>query len=163
MHSSFQSTHPLRDATLRASTDTMAQVFFNPRTPCGMRLRHAANGSTSSFFQSTHLLRDATADPPDWFAACNFQSTHPLRDATQHRRRRVSDSRVFNPRTPCGMRPQIIPLSVHLTSTCRIILLLPMRLITQTAKLMCFLVRRPRKNTYSFIFALQKKRTFWVI
>ena len=35
---SFQSTHPVRGATIDAKSSTKSQRYFNPRTPCGVRL-----------------------------------------------------------------------------------------------------------------------------
>ena len=57
----FQSTHPLRDATRRFIIWDMFLKNFNPRTPYGMR--HGATGAFphTGTFQSTHPLRDATA------------------------------------------------------------------------------------------------------
>ena len=34
----FQSTHPVRGATLRKAYTIMTIIYFNPRTPCGVRL-----------------------------------------------------------------------------------------------------------------------------
>ena len=34
----FQSTHPMRDATLRGKQWLVKRKHFNPRIPCGMRL-----------------------------------------------------------------------------------------------------------------------------
>ena len=56
----FQSTHPLRDATL---------VTWS-------------NQNKTHKFQSTHPLRDATGQDKDDNRNRKFQSTHPLRDAT---------------------------------------------------------------------------------
>ena len=102
----FQSTHPLRDATLSSSDNCDNFVDFNPRTPYGMRLETPFFVLFSLKFQSTHPLRDATlADSiVNVFSAISihapltgcdirrtrkyqklriFQSTHPLRDATE--------------------------------------------------------------------------------
>ena len=38
IHSIFQSTHPLRDATCNVIQSSFKQINFNPRTPYGMRL-----------------------------------------------------------------------------------------------------------------------------
>ncbi len=35
-----------------------------------------------------------------------FQSTHPVRGATEHLRWHCRRYGNFNPRTPCGVRPQ---------------------------------------------------------
>ena len=78
----FQSTHPLRGAT--GGTDMLdeAEIHFNPRTPCGVRLQRRLPGIVARI----------------------FQSTHPLRGATPVGRVRHSKGRYFNPRTPCGVR-----------------------------------------------------------
>ena len=36
--------------------------YFNPRTPCGVRLRFLFKGTMTCIFQSTHPVRGATAD-----------------------------------------------------------------------------------------------------
>ncbi len=100
----FQSTHPLRGATLSRApcSGTVAVSIhapltgcdvvspqreqvprcFNPRTPYGVR--HIASIVMGLFilFQSTHPLRGATTPPGLTAAAAEFQSTHPLRGAT---------------------------------------------------------------------------------
>ncbi len=80
---SFQSTHSLRSATehprdlpvpgsvsihaLLAECDHPAKTYpqsrhgFNPRTPCGVRLRSHLRRAQQIKFQSTHSLRSATA------------------------------------------------------------------------------------------------------
>ena len=111
MLKSFQSTHPMRDATIgdcsficslyvisihasHAGCDTTTNILalttinFNPRIPCGMRRKGLRTLQHSSQFQSTHPMRDATAD--DFILSSFsslFQSTHPMRDATKMRRR----------------------------------------------------------------------------
>ena len=123
----FQSTHPLRGATEReerlnalraisihaplAGCDPVLsdlrrrQFDFNPRTPCGVRLKKEEDAAAYEAFQSTHPLRGATSF--SWSLSCShlisihaplagcdvehtyyrtdeytFQSTHPLRGAT---------------------------------------------------------------------------------
>ena len=79
----FQSTHPIRDATLRR----FSWSYFRVR------------------FQSTHPIRDATlmglVDLKDGLI---FQSTHPIRDATWCSNRLSELYLYFNPRIPLGMR-----------------------------------------------------------
>ena len=80
----FQSTHPVRGATgsarrrqvrsgisihaPRAGCDnawryiTRRQTDFNPRTPCGVRLRRCLQSTQTATFQSTHPVRGATAN-----------------------------------------------------------------------------------------------------
>ena len=82
-----------------------ADGHFNPRTPCGVRLRSWSRYCASSKFQSTHPLRGATlwtrSRPRFWLISIHaplagrdghrrrhkktppaFQSTRPLRGAT---------------------------------------------------------------------------------
>ena len=137
--SKFQSTHSLRSATvllyiqktkvyvsihaLLAECDAWscpggAQVCgFNPRTPCGVRLKTVNTFRGEKRFQSTHSLRSATrATPPiscrvivsihALLAECDkkglaflrtgkrFQSTHSLRSATNRILRLLPAQRV---------------------------------------------------------------------
>ena len=57
----FQSTHPLRGATILI-IHTKAPFIdnFNPRTPCGVRLTMTTKPWKHQLFQSTHPLRGAT-------------------------------------------------------------------------------------------------------
>ena len=71
---------------------------FNPRAPCGARLR---NG-----ILNLHLYV--------------FQSTRPVRGATPHHLTILIVCRSFNPRAPCGARPGFdepcrvcVPVSIH--------------------------------------------------
>ena len=56
----FQSTHPLRDATNASRLALRDPHDFNPRTPYGMRQGLTMMALTNILFQSTHPLRDAT-------------------------------------------------------------------------------------------------------
>ena len=56
----FQSTHPLRDATCSRKNRWYHCLYFNPRTPYGMRLNIKVRLNQHAEFQSTHPLRDAT-------------------------------------------------------------------------------------------------------
>ena len=100
----FQSTHPLRGATFQerrlthnriisihaplAGCDAarlpwgVPSVYFNPRTPCGVRLKFGNVTQIDATFQSTHPLRGATVKRVDDNVDSRFQSTHPLRGAT---------------------------------------------------------------------------------
>ena len=55
---------------------------FNPRTPCGVRLR------------GCRAIKRMTL----------FQSTHSLRSATDNKTLKERKTLCFNPRTPCGVR-----------------------------------------------------------
>ena len=125
----FQSTHPVRGATARlvpfirweraisihaprAGCDwrgflscSKYSTYFNPRTPCGVRLLSYAALKLALIFQSTHPVRGATR----WSAgktrcAANFNPRTPcgVRLGCWLRQRRAGH---FNPRTPCGVRP----------------------------------------------------------
>ena len=81
---SFQSTHPIRDATCNGVECSDCPLNFNPRIPLGMRLEGHKIQKERLEFQSTHPIRDATfvfevIEMIDHFL---FQSTHPIRDAT---------------------------------------------------------------------------------
>ena len=83
-HPGFQSTHPLRGATLSVLTSGVNWLF-----------------------QSTHPLRGATPIPATILLFHVFQSTHPLRGATVTSDTFVQPFSNFNPRTPCGVRQNI--------------------------------------------------------
>ena len=82
-HDRFQSTHPLRGATIQ----------------------RAGLAAFLARFQSTHPLRGATLRSHRQRRQGRFQSTHPLRGATPNCRPSRKTQRDFNPRTPCGVRP----------------------------------------------------------
>ena len=102
----FQSTHPMRGATHAPAYIYTPLGYFNPRTPCGVRLVIGYCPPVTVSFQSTHPMRGATCVP---FAAgtrsWRFQSTHPMRGATANASARSDYTTNFNPRTPCGVRP----------------------------------------------------------
>ena len=82
--------------------------YFNPRTPCGVRLRKRDARSLGFQFQSTHPLRGATEIPYSKATVIEFQSTHPLRGATVKMEVYHVGNSDFNPRTPCGVRPACV-------------------------------------------------------
>ena len=57
---SFQSTHPVWDATCRCNYRLIDSTNFNPRTPYGMRHDNTYTTGTYMGFQSTHPVWDAT-------------------------------------------------------------------------------------------------------
>ena len=78
----FQSTHPLRGATLIAGQLLERKWDFNPRTPCGVRHQiHGQTGDLKHFNPRTPcgVRRDRTGGD---CKPHGFQSTHPLRGAT---------------------------------------------------------------------------------
>ena len=122
----FQSTHPLRGATITirrsrrpskisihaplAGCDQIvrgvcsATTHFNPRTPCGVRPHPGSSGRKKRSFQSTHPLRGATRRRSRRTIAARISIHAPLAgcDGTQSKYRQHSNN--FNPRTPCGVR-----------------------------------------------------------
>ena len=116
-------------------TSSESFFFFNPRTPCGVRQTGGEITWTRCWFQSTHSLRSATHRFQ--LAAIHplFQSTHSLRSATVHFKdycvplwvsihallaecdaligKNPLRKASFNPRTPCGVRPEYSPPSIQ--------------------------------------------------
>ena len=116
MLSLFQSTHSMRSAT----------ADIRPR-------------ATRKLFQSTHSMRSATETSSDGdgkifisihalHAECDqlksqrqnrtarFQSTHSMRSATAKAPGFQADRKNFNPRTPCGVRHDVLPESDRIHS-----------------------------------------------
>ena len=100
----FQSTHPLRDATLACYRYCLHMVYFNPRTPYGMRPHLLLIILQIYLFQSTHPLRDATMRVYNY--GCNHRiSIHaPLTGCDIFSYKCCLSTAYFNPRTPYGMR-----------------------------------------------------------
>ena len=106
-------------------------MYFNPRTPCGVRRVHWRATRQGPVFQSTHPVWGATrcdnaagrpflfqSTHPVWgatrLAAVRawdklFQSTHPVWGATSPNWPGSRSSENFNPRTPCGVRRSVPP------------------------------------------------------
>ena len=109
---------------------------FNPRTPCGVRPRSASAGKTSHGFQSTHSLRSATVAavwailptgvsihallaecddsqaPASWDYDVSIHALLAECDVIQNKK--LVDKVSFNPRTPCGVRPDGGRVKVYL-------------------------------------------------
>ena len=124
----FQSTRPVRGATIvlglpddgvvisihapRAGRDPrpdwriIPTLNFNPRAPCGARRFIPAEAEPEDVFQSTRPVRGATTLSNPITINGKFQSTRPVRGATRRPRWRCRPPRNFNPRAPCGARPQ---------------------------------------------------------
>ena len=80
----FQSTRPMRGATVEGDTDEDALIHFNPRAPCGARRVVSPKATVDITFQSTRPMRGATNE---WDYADGwvlFQSTRPMRGATRY-------------------------------------------------------------------------------
>ena len=103
----FQSSRPLRGATLATVSSTTWQANFNPRAPYGARrFTPATTVSVLSISILAPLTgRDTSCRCP---RSCRdgFQSSRPLRGATTAHIRHRLRPRHFNPRAPYGARRQ---------------------------------------------------------
>ena len=104
----FQSTHPVWGATPSHIRASYLEYDFNPRTPCGVRRRTGGARVQATRFQSTH---------PVWGATCRSRRTDWCGPISIHAPRVGCDwprptgttwPSNFNPRTPCGVRPNDI-------------------------------------------------------
>ena len=82
VYEQFQSTHPVRGATNRVLNQPTSLLYFNPRTPCGVRLRSKHQRKHDRVI-SIHAPR----------AGCDQSALCLLINPAD-----------FNPRTPCGVR-----------------------------------------------------------
>ena len=78
----FQSPQPMRAATPTSCFSDGFLIYFNPRSPCGLR------------------PDSATIEAPN----SKFQSPQPMRAATSTLCLMTHMSWNFNPRSPCGLR-----------------------------------------------------------
>ena len=77
------STHaPLAGRDLLPYIDRRCRKYFNPRAPCGARLKTLRSSSPIFVFQPTRPLRGATHYSYYWIDSLAFQPTRPLRGAT---------------------------------------------------------------------------------
>ena len=75
----FQSTRPVRGATASDAHTPSQQWHFNPRAPCGARLRLLWLRLLRKVFQSTRPVRARHATKVANLSAIKFQSTRPVR------------------------------------------------------------------------------------
>ena len=103
--SPFQSTLPVRGATLSRLPLHPDRPCFNPRSPCGERPRSANFAYGAGLFQSTLPVRGATIAHRDNADIVRFQSTLPVRGATGHRMhsQRRPDVSIHAPRAGSDM------------------------------------------------------------
>ena len=131
----FQSTRPLRGATAAMILATYPPADFNPRAPCGARLKELQDRLTEIAFQSTRPLRGATVSLGFFvvqpvisihapLAGCDFSdpffpaslliSIHaPLAGCDDVIPDDWYQYNHFNPRTPCGVRRQLLSPGVN--------------------------------------------------
>ena len=125
----FQSAHPMRGATYSPRLCSPYLPHFNPRTPCGVRQQPVAGVALVMLISIRAPHAGCDVSPITMTAPpMIFQSAHPMRGATIHHghmaQRRLISIRAphagcdesgnvitdnganFNPRTPCGVRPE---------------------------------------------------------
>ena len=102
--SSFQSTRPLRSATSPRRTCGQGRRSFNPRAPCGARLKTHAFVKSLSMFQSTRPLRSATYASMPRCIVFGVSIHAPLAERNAPWHIKAVHEQRFNPRAPCGAR-----------------------------------------------------------
>ena len=123
-HFIFQSTCPMRGTTC-SSKKLSKDNHFNPRAPCGARLKPVTKRVEVSIFQSTCPMRGTTREQGHAIDLSIFQSTCPMRGTTCYQIELYAHnlfqstcpmrgttacgsgdlpSGDFNPRAPCGAR-----------------------------------------------------------
>ena len=124
----FQSTRPMRDATVSVFFSLIFVFDFNPRVPCGTRPVFGCYKISHQFIISIHAShagrdRGSCDSVASWRISIHashagrdigristlaslilFQSTRPMRDATVSNISVPSAIIYFNPRVPCGTR-----------------------------------------------------------
>ncbi len=78
---------------------------FNPRTPCGVRPRSLQADIAPVKFQSTHSLRSATIKGDSQAPHLKVSIHALLAECDARLKRCIPLILSFNPRTPCGVRP----------------------------------------------------------
>ena len=84
---------------------------FNPRTPCGVRLALARLSDVGIPFQSTHSLRSATQTEARTRTMLKVSIHALLAECDAKSPPDFSRYAGFNPRTPCGVRPDYYGIS----------------------------------------------------
>ena len=110
----FQSTHPMRDATVNFDIVILIALYFNPRIPCGMRRKYGH--AFEYFFQDISIHAS--------HAGCDMSLSiirTLRRNISIHASHAGCDDpgavskygkENFNPRIPCGMRPGKRPAEI---------------------------------------------------
>ena len=102
----FQSTLPLRGATLVRHLPGRVYLDFNPRSPYGERLKIYHRLMCNHLFQSTLPLRGATTAYPDEGHAFGISIHAPLTGSDSSGITSWNLFFYFNPRSPYGERPK---------------------------------------------------------
>ena len=103
-HPRFQSTRPLRGATLVRPVSFFISIYFNPRAPCGARRSDTVMDPSGILFQSTRPLRGATRWPRQSLLGRSISIHAPLAGRDMPPGWQVQSRHNFNPRAPCGAR-----------------------------------------------------------
>ncbi len=111
----FQSTHPVRGATLRPRCPVLSIPYFNPRTPCGVRLFHHPAPTLGCYFnpRTPCGVRPHCSPPNKSSLPISIHAPRAGCDATSMTTRNCW--RNFNPRTPCGVRLSVFLVSVTIS------------------------------------------------
>ena len=101
----FQSTLPVRGATLRRSRSRPSASYFNPRSPCGER-RVGVARLAHGLIISIHAPRAGSDRRPCGRARRSryFNPRSPCGERRRASGRCCSRPGYFNPRSPCGER-----------------------------------------------------------
>ena len=101
----FQSTHPLRGATVLLTDRLRSTEYFNPRTPCGVRpiLFQNLNRTLSNFNPRPPCGVRLIAISGSFSCVSYFNPRTPCGVRRVDKAVTV-DAADFNPRTPCGVR-----------------------------------------------------------
>ena len=82
---------------------------FNPRAPCGARLYQSDTCQEHNVFQSTRPLRGATRRPGRDAGRRRISIHAPLAGRDPQPAGAIFSFTDFNPRAPCGARPDTVP------------------------------------------------------
>ena len=115
----FQSTRPMRGATLQRRRGHFLFMNFNPRAPCGARLETVEKVEVTLLFQSTRPMRGATITPASgWAGTATFQSTRPMRGATAHKTLMGEVQKIFQSTRPMrGATAKVYKITLHTFAT----------------------------------------------
>ena len=110
----FQSTLPVWGATHCRRQLSSASFHFNPRSPCGERRYQQHLGHHQPAI-SIHAPRVGSDAALRGYSCQNraFQSTLPVWGATPGVQVLHREHNDFNPRSPCGERPNALILRIH--------------------------------------------------
>ena len=95
---------PLTGCDTSVSGKIARILYFNPRTPHGVRHCDTDSVKYLATFQSTHPSRGATHDRVQYVKRFDISIHAPLTGCDTSRRTYPVDVRDFNPRTPHGVR-----------------------------------------------------------